>query len=929
MTFFNKMLLIVAAFTIQFSTILYAQMGTNDPTFNVSDNGLYGNGRGADQDGLINALAKQSDGKILVGSSNTRTFNGYLTNFVSRLNPDGSTDNSFQCNAYFQAYYTSIAEINSIATQSDGKIIIGGKFVILHNGIYYPNLIRLHTDGSLDESFLPSTPFQIGYEFDVSSLLVDQDDNVYVGGTFDSYDGISVKNIMKLNTNGTIITTFDPGSTINGTVTTMVLQNNKLVVGGSFYINNMIRCIIRLNLDGTVDNSFNIGTGFNNRVNKIAVDGNKIIVGGLFYMYNNQNTNYICRLLNDGTLDNTFTIGTGFNDHVYNVEKLSNGNILVGGRFTSYNGETARSIVMLSETGNRITTFNSTHSYNNNGINNYTSAVYKTVELSNNRIAVGGSFNNHNYTYCGHFALIDHTGSYVLNNTTTGASKAPLNIKVDENDDLYVFAQSNTKFHNNNVNGMYKLSADGEFIRTLAIPMGNNNYISDLAKTSDNKHIVVGNITILNGAYLSHIGLVDENFEIDHSINFGVGFDNSTVTIHKTNDNKYLIGGWFTTYKGQAARRIIQLNADGTIDNSFNSGTGFNSMHVSEIHPLDNNRYLIRGGFQTYNNQNAYKSVIINSDGSFNSNYYHLTSFNTEYLKYHIYPDGSCIVGSLYITTYQNQPCAKLLKLTASGQIDTQFNFNNPFNFNLDINDIKVLEDGSILIAYMESFNGPNAMSRVMKLNPDGSLASDYDQTRRFDGDLQKIAIQSTGKIIAYGDFVEFDNTPRLNIARINNCYPTAPSEITQINGNSLVCDIAGAIAYQWYDCETEQPIAGATNQTFNPTTSGSYYVVVTEQCNQTSTCQAITLETSGLHNINDLQLTVYPNPTDGKINIQFNEVQTNVEISVIDIQGRIVYTQSLNSEKELQLTLKEAPGIYLIQIETENIKTNRRIVIQ
>ncbi len=924
------MLLLAAALTVQLSTILYGQMGTNDPTFNVADNGLYGNARGTDQDGQIYALAKQSDGKILVGSTNIGSFNGYQTNFVTRLNSDGSIDNSFLCNAYFQAIYSTIAHITSIAIQSNGKIIIGGQFVIMHNGANYPNLIRLHTDGSLDESFLPSTPFQIGLEYGVSSLLVDQDDNIYVGGTFVSYDGLSTKNIMKLNSNGAVITTFDTGSTINGTVTTMVLQNNKLVVGGAFYINNSVaKCIIRFNLDGTVDNTFNIGTGFNDRVNKIVIDGDKLIVGGQFYMYNNQNANYICRLLNDGTIDNTFTIGTGFNDNVYTVERLSSGNFLVGGRFTWYNGETANQIVMLSGTGSRITTFNSTHSYNHNGVYNYTPGVFHTVELTNDRIAVGGWFNNHNYTYCGHFALIDHTGTYVLNNSTTGASKAPEKIKVDENDDLYVFTQSSSKFHNNTVYGMYKLSTDGEFIRTLASPMGNNNYISDLAKTSDNKHIVLGNITILNGTYLSHIALLNENFEVDHSINFGVGFDNTTTTIHKTNDNKYLIGGWFTTYKGQAARRIIQLNADGTIDNTFNSGTGFNSMQVNEIHPLEDNRYLIRGGFQSYNGQNAYKSVIINSDGSFYSNYNHLTSFNTEYLKYYIYPDGSCIVGSSFITSYQNQPCNKLLKLTASGQIDTQFNFSNPFNFNLDIRDILVLEDGSILIAYKESFNGPNAMSRVMKLNPDGSLASDYDQTRTFNGEIQKVAIQSTGKIIAYGDFVQFDNAPRLNIARINNCYPSAPSEIISVQDYTLVCDIAGAYTYQWYDCATEQPISGATNQSFTPTTSGSYYVVVSDQCNLTSLCQTVTLPTNDLQNLNELQLTVYPNPTDGKINIQFNEVQTNVEISVIDIQGRIVYTHSSSSEKELQLSLKEAPGIYLIHIETEHIKTNRRIVLQ
>ena len=84
---------------------------------------------------------------------------------------------------------------------------------------------------------------------------------------------------------------------------------------------------------------------------KLQLDG-KIIVGGGFTSYNGVSTNYIIRLNPDGSIDNTFLFGTGFN--LPSTDSLgdkcgiqTNGNIIIIGNFTRYNGRLYNRIIRL------------------------------------------------------------------------------------------------------------------------------------------------------------------------------------------------------------------------------------------------------------------------------------------------------------------------------------------------------------------------------------------------------------------------------------------------------------------------------------------------------------------------------------------------------------------------------------------------------
>ncbi|MBL0137736.1 MAG: delta-60 repeat domain-containing protein [Bacteroidetes bacterium] len=119
---------------------------------------------------------------------------------------------------------------------------------------------------------------------------------IVVGGDFQSIDGISKNHIVRLNANGTIDSTFNIGTGFSGKVTTLSLQpDGKAIAGGAFASYNSLSAnnIIRLNTDGSVDSTFNFGNGFNQQVNAITLQHNgKMVIGGNFTTYNTTSTNF-------------------------------------------------------------------------------------------------------------------------------------------------------------------------------------------------------------------------------------------------------------------------------------------------------------------------------------------------------------------------------------------------------------------------------------------------------------------------------------------------------------------------------------------------------------------------------------------------------------------------------------------------------------
>jgi uncharacterized delta-60 repeat protein len=288
------------------------------------------------------SLVIQPDGKILVGGQ-FEDFNGNRVNYLVRLNADGSLDEGFDIGDGFSS------TVESIALQPDGKILAGGGFSSFDGNYSNNYLVRLNADGSLDEGF----DIGDGFNSIVRTIALQPDGKILLGGRFSSYDGSFARGLVRLNADGSLDEGFDIGDGFQPGVQSIVLQpDGKILVGGGFlafddnYSNNRL---VRLNADGSLDEGFDIGDGFNRQVKSIALqpDG-KILVGGEFFSFDGNSANRLVRLNTDGSLDEGFDIGDGFNSAVLTIVLQSDGKILVGGLFNSFNGNTANNLARLS-----------------------------------------------------------------------------------------------------------------------------------------------------------------------------------------------------------------------------------------------------------------------------------------------------------------------------------------------------------------------------------------------------------------------------------------------------------------------------------------------------------------------------------------------------------------------------------------------------
>lgn len=242
----------------------------------------------------------------------------------------------------------------------------------------------------------------IGASSFVFSLAQQIDGKVLVGGSFTTINGTARNYMARLNADGTVDTSFNPGTGANGSVNAVTLQNDgKVLVGGSFTsINGTIRNrIARLNANGSLDTSFNPSTGANSPVTSLALQGDgKMLVGGGFTSFNGTARYYLARVNADGTLDTTFT-GIGAGDWVYSLALQSDGRVIVGGSFTGMNGTTRNRIARLNANGSLDTSLTGTGADN---------TVYALAMQSDGKVLAGGAFTSINGAVRSYLVRLDN-----------------------------------------------------------------------------------------------------------------------------------------------------------------------------------------------------------------------------------------------------------------------------------------------------------------------------------------------------------------------------------------------------------------------------------------------------------------------------------------------------------------------------------------
>jgi uncharacterized delta-60 repeat protein len=229
--------------------------------------------------------------------------------------------------------------VEDIKILGDGKILAAGYFNRGSGWLY--GVIRLNAvSGTVDTSF--AGPFGGAYpgaNDAVYALGLQADGKIIAGGKFTNYHGITARQVVRLESFGTVDTTFNTGSGADAGVLAVGLQSDgKVVVAGGFtnFAGQSRGRIARLLTSGALDSTFNPGTGANGTIYDLTIqpDGKIIVVGG-FTSYASATRRFIARLNTDGTVDATFNPASWPGDITYAVARHPDSKLIIGGRFTT------------------------------------------------------------------------------------------------------------------------------------------------------------------------------------------------------------------------------------------------------------------------------------------------------------------------------------------------------------------------------------------------------------------------------------------------------------------------------------------------------------------------------------------------------------------------------------------------------------------
>ena len=847
------------------------------PGFNVAGSGFLSN---------VRAVVVQADGKVLVGGQ-FASYNGNAApNRVLRLNADGSLDNTFNPSGT-----GADGAVAALAVQADGKVLVGGFFTSYNGNAAAPDvLLRLNADGTLDTTF-NSSGTGISSTTSVTALVVQADGKILVGGTFTDYNGNAAApdRVLRLNADGTLDTTFNNGGVgigSNSEVRALAVQaDGKVLVGGFFSVYNGNAAapdrVLRLNADGSLDTTFNNGgtgteTGSTVQVETLVVQADgKILVGGQFTTYNGDAAapNNLLRLNANGTLDATYNNGgAGASSGVYEVTVQADGKVLVGGTFTDYNGNAAPDRVLrLNADGTLDTTFNTGGAGASGGFN----IVQVLAIQADGKVLIGGSFT----TYNGNAAAPDNllrlnadgslnngvpTGlAYTWSNGATGPS-----ITVSQPGDYQATATttSNGTGYSNvvRVNAPAPVAVQVTPAGPLVLPAGGSALLTATATTPgfkvqgsgfngnvytvvvqpDGKVLVGGFFTAYNGnaAAPDYVLRLNADGSLDNTFNpGGAGADDFVYMLALQADGKVLVAGQFTGYNGNDAAPddVLRLNTDGSLDMSFNTGGAGASYVVYALAVQPNGKVLVGGLFTSYNGSAAAPDRLLrlNADGSIDTGFNAAgvgltgTATNNYADALAVQADGKVLVGGRF-TSYNANAAApdNLLRINADGSLDTGFNAGGT-GANSLVLALVVQPDGKVLAGgYSTAYNGNAVGSSLLRVNVDGSFDTGFNTGGSgANGEVYGLAVQADGKVLVGGAFTAY------------NGNAAAPDRLLRLNANGSLNDAA-------------TPLPGATF-VFNPgntsgntrtvTMAGTYTATATDPasgCTYTSNAVVVTM---------------------------------------------------------------------------------------
>jgi len=283
-------------------------------------------------------------------------------------------------------------------------------------------------------------------------------------------------------------------------------------------------------------------------------------------------------------------------------------------------------------------------------------------------------------------------------------------------------------------NSIVRLNPDGTVDLSFKTKAGGS--VHAIALQSDGKIVLAGDFRNVNGVAHRTVARVNSDGSLDESFNTGRAGDKEAYCLAIQHDGKILVGGSFTTFDGASHQHFVRLNANGSVDPSFNARA---DQGPSRMIAQPDGNILASGSFAKPTGP-RYGFTRVRPDGSPDR------SFKPPWLDdckaMGLLPDGKILVG---------KKAGPVMRLNADGSVDATF--VSGLNVDQIIAALAVDNRGRIIVVGEFIVTGDFETRCVARLNSDGSLDRSFSCPRGFRSPIVCAAVTPENDVIIAGNF--------------------------------------------------------------------------------------------------------------------------------------------------------------------------------
>ena len=308
---------------------------------------------------------------------------------------------------------------------------------------------------------------------------------------------------------------------------------------------------------------------------------------------------------------------------------------------------------------------------------------------------------------------------------------------------------------------------------------GTDNSIRSMVLLPDGKILAGGFFTYYNGVVTKRIVRLNPDGTLDSA--FAAQLPGAVYSIVLQSDGKVIAGGE-SLQAGKPRRKVIRLNPDGSLDESFGEGANYNrDVRVLAVQP--DGKVLVGGSFNRVFNKPLSGLVRLNADGSLDDSFDAGKGASATVWALAVQPDGKILAGG-ELRFFNGDSAGHIVRLNPDGSRDDSFNIGN--GADAVVSGILLQKDGKILICGNFDHVNESTCHHIARLNPDGSLDTSFQPADGLGDGLRCMAVGNDGKIIVGGSNT-VNGQARPFLARLNaNGSLDQKFQVTEATGGSV-----------------------------------------------------------------------------------------------------------------------------------------------